>query len=103
MDLLYQIKARVVTLTVMENLPFLSKSGEQLPSRNVPPPPQAESDVPEFEEPRYPPMWPPPQPSRPVHQNPFDSLKENHIALILIGIVIGVLVVSMRPIVINPK
>jgi hypothetical protein len=97
MDLLYQIKARVASLTVMENLPFLSKGGEQLPSRNVPPP-RAESEAPEFDEPRYP-VWPQP----PARQSTFDALKENHIALILIGIVIGVLVVSMRPIVIHPK
>jgi hypothetical protein len=100
MDLLCQIKARVASLTVMENLPFLSKGGEPLPSRSVPPP-RAESEVPEYEEPqqRFYPAWPQPVP----HQSAFDALKENHIALILIGIVIGVLVVSMRPIVINPK
>ena len=100
MDLLYQIKVRRVTLRVMENLPFLSKSDEQLSSRNVqlPPPRRPESEVPEYDEqPRY--FLPPPIP----RQNSFDLLKDNHIVLILIGIVIGVLVVSMRPIVINPK
>jgi hypothetical protein len=33
----------------------------------------------------------------------FTSLKENHIALILIGIVIGVLIMNMRPIIVQPK
>ena len=35
-------------------------------------------------------------------QNIFDSLKDNHVALILIGIVIGVLIMNMRPIIVNP-
>jgi hypothetical protein len=35
-------------------------------------------------------------------QNIFDSLKENQVALILIGIVIGVLIMNMRPIIVNP-
>ena len=74
----------------MDNLPFLSKSGEQLPSRSAPPP----QDENEYDEPP-PRFWPPPpQLQRP---SPFDSLKDNHIALILIGIVIGVLIMNMRP------
>jgi hypothetical protein len=79
----------------MENLPFLSKGGEPLPSRSAPPlPQQAESEY-GGDEPqqRFYPAWPQPQ----VRQGAFDSLKDNHIALILIGIVIGVLIMNMRP------
>jgi hypothetical protein len=38
----------------------------------------------------------------PRQQNVFDSLKDNQIALILIGIVIGVIIMNMRPIIVNP-
>lgn len=47
---------------------------------------------------RFMPMYEPP-----VQKNPFDSLKENHMALILLGIVIGVIIMNMRPIIVNPK
>jgi hypothetical protein len=93
----------------MENLPFLSQSAE--PSlRSVPPQQQPEP------EPRNPRAWTPqqdfddpPPPRRfvpafdpPRQQNVFDSLKDNQVALILIGIVIGVLIMNMRPIIVNP-
>jgi hypothetical protein len=78
----------------MENLPFLSKSAEQSPLRNAPPQARAESEVPEYED--APQRFFYPTPVR-QQQGPFDALKENHIALILIGIVIGVLIMNMRP------
>ena len=90
----------------MENLPFLSQNPEPS-SRNVQPPEP---------EPRAPRAWTPqqdfddqPPPRRfvsafeqPRQQNVIDSLKDNHVALILIGIVIGVLIMNMRPIIVNP-
>jgi hypothetical protein len=39
----------------------------------------------------------------PPSKSPFDALKENHMALILLGIVIGVIIMNMRPIIVNPK
>jgi hypothetical protein len=88
----------------MENLPFLSKSNEP-PSRSAP---LQESEIPrdvwtpthEFEEPqqrRFVPMYEPPK------KNVFDSLKDNQMALVLLGIVIGVIIMNMRPIIVNPK
>jgi hypothetical protein len=55
-------------------------------------------------------MWeedePPPRhrmfmPSPPIKKDPFAALKENHVALILLGIVIGVIIMNMRPIIVN--
>jgi hypothetical protein len=40
-------------------------------------------------------------PSPPVKKDPFAALKENHVALILLGIVIGVIIMNMRPIIVN--
>lgn len=96
MDLLCQIKARVASLIVMENLPFLSKSDQPSQSRNGPP---SESDWPVAQEPRHQILFDAPTPKS---NDPFEFLKNtNPVGLILLGIVIGVLVVSMRPIVIN--
>ena len=94
MDLLCQIKARVViqTVTTMENLPFLSKSDQPSQSRNGPP---SESE------------WPIQDPPRPMfhsepQKDPLEFLKNtNPVGLILLGIVIGVLIVSMRPIIVQ--
>jgi len=36
-------------------------------------------------------------------KDPFAALKENHVALILLGIVIGVIIMNMRPIIVNPS
>jgi hypothetical protein len=77
----------------MENLPFLSKSDQPSQSRNGPP---SESE------------WPVQEPQR-IFQRDIESPKDpleflkntNPVGLILLGIVIGVLIVSMRPIVIN--
>jgi hypothetical protein len=78
----------------MENLPFLSKSDQPSQSRNGPP---SESEWPIQEQPR--PVFP-----REPQQDPFDFLKNtNPVGLILIGIVIGVMIVSMRPIVVQSK
>jgi hypothetical protein len=55
----------------------------------------------EFDEPpqrRFAPMY-----DAPPSKSPFDALKENHMALILLGIVIGVIIMNMRPIIVNPK
>ena len=35
-------------------------------------------------------------------KNPFDAFKENQMALVLLGIVIGVIIMNMRPIIVNP-
>ena len=84
-------------------MPFLSKSNEPS-SRNVSLPEseqqRAWTPTHEYEEPprRFVPMYEPP-----AQKNPFDSLKENHMALILLGIVIGVIIMNMRPIIVNPK
>lgn len=43
-------------------------------------------------------MYAPPPPKKDL----FESLKENQIGLVLIGIVIGILIISMRPIIIQP-
>ena len=98
MDLLCQIKARVTLIVQrMESLPFLSKSDQPSQSRNGPP---SESD------------WPQQQVHEPrptfhrdfetPQKDPLDFLKGmNPIGLILIGIVIGTIIISMRPIVIN--
>jgi hypothetical protein len=89
----------------MENLPFLSQSAEPS-SRSGPPPPEPEprrawTPQQDFDDPpprRFVPAFEPPA----RQQNVFDSLKDNHVALILIGIVIGVLIMNMRPIIVNP-
>jgi len=39
----------------------------------------------------------------PEKKNPFDSLRDNQVALILLGIVIGYLLANMRPIVFQAK
>jgi hypothetical protein len=46
---------------------------------------------------RFVPMYDPPK------KNVFDSLKDNQMALVLLGIVIGVIIMNMRPIIVNPK
>lgn len=52
-------------------------------------------------------MWeedePPPRQRMftPAKKDPFAALKENHVALILLGIVIGVIIMNMRPIIVN--
>ena len=97
MDLLCQIKARVVIQTVMENLPFLSKSDQPSQSRNGP---QSESEWPVQDQPR--PMFQ--RDFEAPQKDPFDFLKNtNPVGLILLGIVIGVMIVSMRPIVVQSK
>ena len=95
MGLLYQIKARVTQRVQMEPLPFLSKNEE----------PQSRSHQEEVNE------WPAqrerepqpmfmPMPSQ--KQNMMDVFRgANPMAILLLGIVIGVIVVSMRPIVIQ--
>lgn len=35
-------------------------------------------------------------------KNPFDAFKDNQMALVLLGIVIGVIIMNMRPIIVNP-
>jgi hypothetical protein len=39
----------------------------------------------------------------PPKKNVFDSLEDNQMALVLLGIVIGVIIMNMRPIIVNPK
>lgn len=78
----------------MENLPFLSKSEPQ--SRS-----EAEHDWRPTEnafEPREP--YAPQQAQKPA-TDALEFLKANPMGLILIGIVIGVLIANMRPVVIK--
>ena len=80
----------------MENLPFLAKSEESKSAR-----PQSPSEWPQQNaEPMFVPQFAPPRESNPA----TDLFKNmNPMAILLLGIVIGVIVVSMRPIVIQPK
>jgi hypothetical protein len=81
----------------MENLPFLSKSDQPSQSRNGPP---SESDWPVQEQPR--PMFQ--RDLETPQKDPLEFLKNtNPVGLILLGIVIGVLIVSMRPIVVQGR
>jgi hypothetical protein len=85
------VTKRVVT--TMENLPFLKQNDREPPSRNAP----SESDWPR-EPQRYAQddiVMAPPRP------DVFESLKANPMALVLLGIIIGALLVNMRPVVIK--
>lgn len=94
----------ILKVKTMENLPFLSKSEPQSRSAQLPPPESAEPEShgamwePEEDAPRqrFVPMFAPPP-----KKDPFAALKENHVALILLGIVIGVIIMNMRPIIVN--
>jgi hypothetical protein len=46
---------------------------------------------------RFEPLYPPEK------KNPFESFKENQIGLILLGIVIGVIIANMRPVIFQAK
>lgn len=81
----------------MENLPFLQQKDDAPQSRNVQSP---ENEWPERER-QMPYMF-----SGPVDTpkpDMFDQLKGNPMALILLGIIIGVLLSNMRPVIIQPK
>ena len=98
MDSLCQIKARVTKRIVMENLPFLKQNEPQ--SRNAP----SESDWPQRPQPRY--MQEEDEPRGPIDiavpkADVLDSIKGNPMALVLLGIIIGALLVNMRPVVIK--
>jgi hypothetical protein len=85
----------------MENRPFLSNPEPS--SRNVPLPesePVREvwTPQPDFEPPQRQFYAEPPRPK----SDPFAMFKENNIGLILLGIVIGVIIMNMRPIIVNP-
>ena len=99
----YQIKARVILIVqkMAENLPFLTGNAEH-PSRSARP--QSESEWPARDEPpsNFQPMVMHDEPKSKVDLG--DLFKNtNPMAILLLGIVIGVIVVSMRPIVIQPK
>jgi hypothetical protein len=81
-------------VVVMENLPFLKQNDREPPSRNAP----SESDWPTQHQ-RYVPQ----QEDAVMMPRPdvFESLKANPMALVLLGIVIGALLVNMRPVVIK--
>ena len=84
-------------ILVMENLPFLTKPNE--PSRNDRAPP-SENEWPVRQEmleqqPRYIEV--------PAKPDVFESIRANPMALILIGIIVGVIIANMRPVVIQPK
>jgi hypothetical protein len=84
----------------MENHPFMSPQDDQ-PSRSAP---LRESD------PRREVWTPADDMERRFHpmmedtpkKNPFDAFRENQMALVLLGIVIGVIIMNMRPIIVNP-
>jgi hypothetical protein len=84
----------VTKRVVMENLPFLKQNEPQ--SRNAP----SESEWPQQQQQRY--MQ---EEARDVATAPkadvFESLKGNPMALVLLGIIIGALLVNMRPVVIK--
>ena len=80
----------------MENLPFLKQSDREPPSRNAP----SESDWPR-EHQRYVPQQEDVAMVAPPRPDVFESLKANPMALVLLGIVIGALLVNMRPVVIK--
>jgi hypothetical protein len=77
----------------MENLPFLKQNDREPQSRNAP----SESDWPR-EHQRYVSQQEDVVTPRP---DVFESLKANPMALVLLGIVIGALLVNMRPVVIK--
>jgi hypothetical protein len=83
----------------MENLPFLQPKEDAPPLRNVQSP---ENEWPDRERqmPAY--MYTGP-PDISVKPDFFEQFKGNPVALILLGIVIGVLLTNMRPLVIQPK
>jgi hypothetical protein len=100
-----QIKARVTQIVqkMAENLPFLTGNPEH-PSRSARP--QSENEWPARED-QQPSNF---QPMAVMHDEPRSKLdlgdffkNTNPMAILLLGIVIGVIVVSMRPIVIQPK
>ena len=91
----YQIKARVTKrIVVMENLPFLKQNEPQ--SRNAP----SESDWPQRPPPHYMQDDEPRDIAVPK-ADVLESLKGNPMALVLLGIIIGALLVNMRPVVIK--
>ena len=82
----------------MENLPFLKQNDREPPSRNAP----SESEWPQRPPPHY------MQDDEPrggdvamPKADVLESLKANPMALVLLGIVIGALLVNMRPVVIK--
>jgi hypothetical protein len=75
----------------MDNLPFLSQSQQQ---QSGPLPQISESDEPQWRQ-AYPAS---PPPSRP---DMLDSIKSNPMALVLVGIVIGAILMNMRPVIIK--
>ena len=86
-------------MTVMENLPFLKQNEPQ--SRNAP----SESDWPQRPPPRYM-QEEDDEPRGHVDiavpkADVLDSIKGNPMALVLLGIIIGALLVNMRPVVIK--
>jgi hypothetical protein len=100
-----QIKARVTQIVqkMAENLPFLTGNAEH-PSRSGRP--QSENEWPAREE-QQPSNF---QPMAMMSDEPKTKMdlgdffkNTNPMAILLLGIVIGVIVVSMRPIVIQPK
>jgi len=100
----YQIKARVTQIVqkMAENLPFLTGNPEH-PSRSARP--QSESEWPAREDQppsNFQPMMMHDEPRSKVDLGDFFK-NTNPMAILLLGIVIGVIVVSMRPIVIQPK
>jgi hypothetical protein len=77
----------------MENLPFLTKNESQ--SRNERAPSESEWHPAPPQQ-----MYEPPAPSK---VDALETLKANPMGLILIGIIIGVLIANMRPVIIQPK
>ena len=78
----------------------MTKNQSEPPSRSAPPAPENEwpshMDSPRHFEPLY---------AQPVStkKDPFEAFKENQIGLILLGIVIGVIIANMRPVIFQAK
>jgi hypothetical protein len=81
-------------MVVMENLPFLKQNEPQ--SRNAP----SESEWPQQQQ-RYMQEEEPRDVATAPRADVFESLKGNPMALVLLGIIIGALLVNMRPVVIK--
>jgi hypothetical protein len=84
----------VTKRVVMENLPFLKQNEPQ--SRNAP----SESEWPQQQQ-RYMQEEEPRDVATAPRADVFESLKGNPMALVLLGIIIGALLVNMRPVVIK--
>ena len=88
-----QIKTTATLKIVMDNLPFLSQSQSQSRSEVQQQPDESEWQAEQPTLQRY--ISPPSKPDL------LDSIKSNPMALILIGIIVGAMLMNMRPVIIK--